>query len=68
VFVELSKGMPKRQIGKWLRWIFIKPEGNFEKQGFTEIGKYSTLKQLKDNEALLLQILQKHGADALRIG
>jgi hypothetical protein len=67
VMVSLSKGLKKNMLGKWLKWIFVQPENDFEKQGFTEIRRFSTLRKMKENEQRIWETLKKHGTTVVTI-
>ena len=67
VMVRLSRGLRRNMLGRWLQWIFVAPESDYEKQGFTEIRRFSTLRRMRENEKKLQQIIEKHGASVVMI-
>ncbi|HSC52175.1 MAG TPA: DUF58 domain-containing protein [Phnomibacter sp.] len=67
VMVSLSRGLKRNMIGNWIRWIFVQPGSDFEKQGFTEIRRYSTIRKMKSNEQLIWDILKKHGVPVVTL-
>jgi hypothetical protein len=67
VMVRLSRGIRRNMIGKWLKWIFVRPESDYEKQGFTEIRRFATMRKMKENETALTKVMDKHGTTVVRI-
>ena len=67
VMARLSKGIKRNMIGKWLKWIFVAPEDNYEKQGFTEIRRFATMRRMKANEAAIKKVVDKYGTTVLEL-
>lgn len=67
VMVKLSRGLRRNMLGKWMKWVFVKPESDFEKQGFTEIRRFATLRKMKENEKQLVSTIEKFGTSVVMI-
>lgn len=68
VMVRLTQALRRNWLGNWLKWIFIIPKNDFEKQGFSELSRFQTGRALRANEQTLEEVLRRHDATVVRVG
>jgi uncharacterized protein (DUF58 family) len=67
VMVRLTQALRRNWLGNWLKWIFIIPRNDFEKQGFSELSRFQTVRVLRANEEALEKVLRRHEATVVRV-